>query len=262
MDDPYVSTYMYSIHLHLRHRHIPIFPHLVLLPLREPLAQNTILAQERVNINIRALQPAVSTRRIKLPPTVHNAAVHEYRALALAQRHLPHARGVVKARSHAACRVEVLPQHCVLLDVNVGFEGRLERGRPVDVGDPRSRQVRLLLEHYGWPRVVVVVPVVLVVKRYREGAQCAEEVFRGEADCGGSTEGVCEDRGAAGDGVADAVQELEPRRGLEVKEVHVEGEIEGGVATAVSVGYDWVGLGGTDAMFLESCTDRTSQVFP
>lgn len=234
---------MYSIYLHPRHRRIPILLHLVLLPLREPLAQDTILAQERVNIDIRALQPAVPTRRIKLPPTVHNTAVHEYRALALAQRHLPHARGVVEARSHAARRVEVLPQHRVLLDVDVGFKRRLERGCPVDVGDPRSRQVRLLLEHYGWPCVVVVVPVVLVVERYWEGAQCTEEVFGGEADCGGGAEGVCEDRGAAGDGVADAVQELEPRRGLEVKEVHVEGEIEGGVTTAVSVGC-YLGGGG------------------
>lgn len=197
------------VYLRPQHLRIPIFPHLVLLPLREPLAQDPIFAQERINIDIRALQPAVSARMIERSPAVHNAAVHKHRALALAQRRLPHARGVVETGGHGARRVEVLSQHRVLLNVDVGLEGRLERGRPVDVGEPRRREVCLLLENYRRPRVVVVVAVVFVVEGDWEGAQCAEQVVRGDTDSGGGAEGVREDRGATCDGVADAVQELE-----------------------------------------------------
>lgn len=228
----FLTIYLY-IYLPTYLRHIPILLYFLFLPLREPLAQNAILTQERIDIDIRALQPAVSACRIKLPPAVHDAAVHEHGALALAQRRLPHVCGIVETCSHAARRVDILPQHPVLLD-NMGFEGRLERGRPVDVREPWRPQVCLLLEHHGRPRVVIVVSVVLVVERHREGAQCAKEIFGVRADGGGRAERVSEERGATGDRVADAVQELEPGGGLEIEEVHVEGEVEGGVAAAVS----------------------------
>lgn len=100
--------------------------------------------------------------------------------------------------------------------------------------EPWRRQVCLLLEHHGRPRVVIVMSVVLVVERHWEGAQCAEEVFGDGADGGGRAEGVCEERGATGDRVTYAVQELEPGGGLEIEKVHVEGEVKGGVSVAVS----------------------------
>lgn len=69
---------------------------------------------------------------------------------------------------------------------------------------------------------MVVLAIVFVVVGYGEAAQGSEETVGCHADGGCGAEGVSEEGGTAGYGVADAVEELEAGGGFEVEEVHVE----------------------------------------
>ena len=83
-----------------------------------------------------------------------------------------------------------------------------------------------------------VVVVFVIVKIVELDGGCYEGVvvvFIVHAEEGSGAEGVDEDGAAAFDGVAHAVEELEAWWGVVVHQVHVQAEVEGGVAR-VSLG--------------------------
>lgn len=126
--------------------------------------------------------------------------------------------------------MDVCSELRAVLGASINLEGALERRRPVGVRDWFLVLVGVFVEHDGRARKMVVLVVVHVVVGYGEGGQAVKFLAAVGADEFGGAEGVGEDGGAADGRVADAVEELEAGGGLEVEEVHVEAEVEGGVA--------------------------------
>lgn len=86
-------------------------------------------------------------------------------------------------------------------------------------------EIRIVFENDRGARIVIMMTVVLVVVGYGEGAERFPELFAAHADCCNGAEGVCEERGAASDRVADAVEKLKAWGRLKVEKVHMEAEV-------------------------------------